>query len=101
MPPAILASVVDPFLAEMYAAVVEDQGLPPDGTRYRQWPRSTSILGTGLPCETRVDEYDGPNGRGWVLVARVSDSGVTWMRAIGYGPELRDMDWSRIRTLGV
>lgn len=41
-----------------------------------------------------VDEYEGPQGRGWQLRIRLLRDGVTWERVIHYGPETwREQPW--------
>lgn len=42
----------------------------------------------------RVDTYNGPSGRGWILTVWVRFNGVTYVRAKGFGPETNhDHDW--------
>lgn len=96
MPPAYFATTVDPFLLDLYAEVDAAQSEVPPADRYLRWAPSVTLLAGGVECETSVDEYRGPQGRGWAIVAKVVDAGATWVRLVGFGPESRDKAWTRI-----
>lgn len=49
---------------------------------------------TGFSAE--VHDYNGPAGRGWVLVLYVTDGVDTYVRVVNVGPEVwRDSDWTK------
>lgn len=45
---------------------------------------------TALPCSFQVNVYDGPSGKGWVVIAAFTWNGVRWERHINIGPELHN-----------
>jgi hypothetical protein len=50
-----------------------------------------------LPCQFRVETYDGPSGMGWVVIIAVIHNGTEYRRAINVGPEPdRDRAWHAI-----
>lgn len=60
------------------------------------WDEMGANLVTTKSCLT-VDEYQGPQGAGWVLTAMVRLGGVLWQRAIQRGPETwREQAWQPV-----
>lgn len=56
-------------------------------------------ISTTLPMRIRIDWYDGPSGKGYVLTIEVVACGVTKMRSINVGPEpYRDRAWTEVVT---
>ena len=48
---------------------------------------------------SEVHEYEGPQGRGWSLIARAEEGGAQFQRVIHYGAEkFREMPWTKIVT---
>lgn len=63
---------------------------------------TAAVLGT-LPMRLRIDQYDGPSGRGWVATATVvvtSGAGAgTYVRSRQVGPETwRTQAWTKVAT---
>lgn len=52
---------------------------------------------TAFPASVRIDVYDGPNGKGYVLIALTKFDGRLWIRAINTGPETtRTTNWQQV-----
>ena len=50
-----------------------------------------------IPCALRVDIYDGPSGKGWVLFIFVRFNGQLYRRGLNVGPESsRSHGWTVI-----
>lgn len=47
---------------------------------------------------TSVHVYDSPKGRGYVLRTSFIKGGVTYVKAVNYGPEDRGHDWREAST---
>ncbi len=63
-----------------------------------QW--GAAILPASLEARMRVDVYDGPQGKGFVIVVQSQLNGATWQRSINYGPETyRDQGWTELKPL--
>ena len=63
------------------------------------WADLGISLSATIPCALEVHTYDGPDGKGWVLIGSVLESGVLWRRAVNAeGPEKhRTMaTWQRV-----
>lgn len=59
------------------------------------WP--AAIRSLGMEIALQCDAYDGPLGKGYVLIAQVSIGDRTWERARNEGPETwRTHDWVRL-----
>jgi hypothetical protein len=41
----------------------------------------------------KIDVYDGPSGKGWVLSVFVKHNGIIYQRQKWWGPENNDFDW--------
>ena len=55
------------------------------------WPSG----GVSDSISLEVHVYDGPAGKGWVLIARVKSAGRSYIKSINNGPEsYRNADWS-------
>lgn len=51
-----------------------------------------------IPADSRarlaIDQYDGPQGRGWVLTLECEAGGSVWRKGVNVGPEAwRSYDW--------
>jgi hypothetical protein len=59
--------------------------------------------GSGWPCQVTVDVYDGPQGLGYVAVARGRDAGGDiWAISRQVGPEAwREHGWQQEAAPGV
>lgn len=51
---------------------------------------------TELPVRIQVDVYDGPLGKGYVLVGTFAHRGKRYQRAVGFGPEKRSHPWVEV-----
>lgn len=61
------------------------------------WP--IALRNRQYPMAISVDVYDGPQGKGWVVVitSRVTEGAeiVTWVRVVNIGPEIwREQPWA-------
>jgi hypothetical protein len=53
------------------------------------------------PISVRIDVYDGPQGKGWVVVLRFTKNGQTWQRSWNFGPEtFREQAWTDVTPAG-
>lgn len=69
-----------------------ETGGPVKTGRYVQVPRTETQWG-----EWQIDVYDGPDGAGYVQVLRTTQNGITYQKAINYGPEeWRTHDWAEV-----
>lgn len=50
-------------------------------------------------CNACVHEYDGPQGKGWVLILSMKFGGKRYMRHVGHGPENRTTEWAEVVPL--
>ena len=51
-------------------------------------------LPAALEARYRVDVYDGPKGKGFVVILQSQLDGATWQKSLNYGPETyRDQEW--------
>jgi len=63
-----------------------------------QW--DAAKLPVSLDARVRVDVYDGPQGKGFVVIVQSQLNGATWPRSINYGPETyRDQGWTELKPL--
>ena len=63
-----------------------------------QW--DAAKLPVSLDARVRVDVYDGPQGKGFVVIVQSQLNGATWQRSINYGPETyRDQGWTELKPL--
>lgn len=54
-------------------------------------------LGVKQPCSISISPYEGPNGWGFELRAKVIDQGITYQRVINYGDEdYREQAWTKL-----
>jgi len=51
------------------------------------------IASQNLPSQMQCHEYDGPNGKGWVLIFEFRFENETWIKFVGSGAENRSQDW--------
>lgn len=86
-----------------HSVIPEDgEELPPDRAAEKPFYQAESWLDLGgLPETTmsalRIDTYDGPHGKGFVVVSEVMIDGQLWSRSINFGPEtFRDSEWKTI-----
>ena len=98
----MLQAAADKALATIAAkiAVVQDARLA-HGARclavraVDSWPALVGVAPSdlsGLACE--VHEYDGPQGRGWCLMATAQIGKLTMRRVVHHGPETwREAPW--------
>ena len=56
----------------------------------QKWPEITA----GVTHQTHV--YDGPIGKGFIVMSTYNDGTADYTKAKGYGPESRDQDWTKI-----
>jgi hypothetical protein len=49
-----------------------------------------------MPFSVKIDTYSGVTGSGWVACYRALIDDVEMERCSGWGPELRDTDWSAV-----
>lgn len=77
----------DNRVADRLAVIVGDEA--------ENWRNTLpDIDGLALPCGFRVDNYSGPDGRGWVLWVGFKYEGAIWARAVNVGPETwRNLAW--------
>lgn len=61
---------------------------------------SAVVIGQGkLPVRLRIDVYDGPSGRGYVITVEVIMAGRTYTRSINVGSERwRDVGWTELKA---
>ena len=63
-----------------------------------QW--DAAKLPASFDARIRVDVYDGPQGKGFVVVVQSQLNGATWQRSINYGPETyRDQGWMELKPV--
>jgi len=56
-----------------------------------------ALPATNWPVSIRIDVYDGPRGKGWVLSVTYTKAGETWERAVNVGNETeREFAWRRV-----
>lgn len=56
---------------------------------------SAGKMPSSFSARVRADVYDGPRGRGYVLVVQAVEGASTWQRVINNGPEVyRDQSWN-------
>lgn len=71
----------------------------PDRARAAQgetenWSDAGLPLPPLMECAARIDVYDGPSGRGYVIAGELLLAGVRYLRRIHTGPEAwREHDW--------
>ena len=54
-------------------------------------------LSTTLPMRLKVDQYDGPNGKGYVLTVEVKAGMTLYQRAWNFGAEnYREINWATV-----
>jgi hypothetical protein len=78
------------------ASVVADYTKhPTDQTeRWTDVFTGANILPANIPCQIRVDVYDGPLGTGWTVTLQGTKSGVLYWRTWNVGPETwRQTGW--------
>ncbi len=46
-----------------------------------------NALPASIPCQIRVDVYEGPLGKGWTVTLRATKTGVLYWRTWNVGPE--------------
>ncbi len=57
---------------------------------------------SSFSARVRVDVYDGPRGKGYIVILQIDESGTTWERHINYGPETeRDLPWVVIQPVNL
>lgn len=57
-------------------------------------------LDTSLPCRLRIDQYEGPEGLGYVFTAECNTGKQTLQRSFNFGPEsYRDVAWVEVKPL--
>ena len=58
------------------------------------WSDAGISLDPDTKYSTRVDVYDGPKGKGYVIVYSFMDGDTLWQKGINFGPEIeRGYDW--------
>lgn len=63
-----------------------------------QW--DAAKLPASLDARYRVDVYDGPQGKGFVVIVQSQLNGATWQKSINYGPEAyRNQPWTELKPL--
>lgn len=63
-------------------------------------PRWTDVwpsIPTSLPFRLEMHEYNGPRGKGYLLVVTIRISGLgVWQRVLSFGPEDKSIPWTRM-----
>ena len=66
-----------------------------DGDRITKWTETDVRLPLTMPCAIRVDNYDGPRGKGYITSIFTVIDGQHYMRSIAKGPERgRSTGWT-------
>lgn len=56
-----------------------------------------AVIGGKSPCRMRIDVYDGPQGKGYVVTVEAILNGTSWSRSINIGNETwRDRAWQAV-----
>jgi len=64
---------------------------------WADWFTGANALASSIPCQVRIDVYDGPKGKGWTMTVRFTKDGRTYARTWNTGPETwRDRDWADV-----
>lgn len=61
-----------------------------------QWRHLKAMNFEAMPFSVKIDTYSGVTGSGWVACYRALIDDVEMERCSGWGPELRDTDWSAV-----
>ena len=65
-------------------------GKPSDVAEFKTWRDADPGY------DSWVDVYNGPFGVGYVVNIEIDQLGVKFRKAIGFGPEKRDQDWTEV-----
>lgn len=49
-----------------------------------------------FPVNLEIHNYDGPSGKGYLIIGNFTFAGEKWARAEGFGPEKRSVAWTRL-----
>lgn len=72
---------------------------PDDGVSGNTLWQQLGLL--SFPADIRVDVYDGPNGKGYIVTFEARFNGQLWQRAFNSGPEkYRDANWQVVTEAG-
>lgn len=77
------------------AAAAPDKSRKPSD-QVEDWNAAGVSLPSTMVVAVQVDNYDGPSGQGYVVIAEVELAGRVWRRALGIGPEARSHDWQKV-----